>query len=313
MEPNIDTVIAKYGKRTPKKPSKGRMVFLSLLIILIAASAAIGTLFLLRDTMTIPATAPAPTAQTFNGPSAKDTVDTIAASETISTAENYIVFRTSAADLNAIPDTSTVVYPQNGYTFLTNVAAEDGLRFTLKNDKAASSKDAIKASIETTLKDAGFVKVTQETSALTSYEATTYLNDGTVCQIVDFSGGSKQNFLEQGVLCNSHSSLQDSYKKTASLIKVAEPSVVISAKTIYQMVTADALNQKEKLLSLTVKAGDSNDSTIYYFATLDTEYEYLGKRPTPSIDDPSSYTLSDTLKKNISDPKWGTFLTDSIK
>ncbi|MBC7564949.1 hypothetical protein H7100_01810 [Candidatus Saccharibacteria bacterium] len=312
MEPNIDTVIAKYAKRTPKKPSKGRTIFLSILIILIAAGAAIGILFFLKQGTAVPAIAPTSSPQTFNGPSAKEIVDKIAVSDTVLAAENYNIFRTSGAQLDVTPDTSTVVYPQNGYTFLMNTAAEDGLRFTLKNQKTTSSKEAIKASIETTLKGAGFNKVDQDTSQLSSYKNTTYLNEGTVCQIVDFSGGSKQSFLEQGVLCNSHASLQDSYKKVKSLLDTADPAAATSAKAVNQMITADTANPKEKLLSLTVKTGASNKSTIYYYATLETNYEYIGKRPTPSVDDPSSYTLSAELQKNISDPKWGTFLTESI-
>lgn len=314
MEPNIDTVIAKYAKRTPKKPSKGRAIFLSLLVILLAAGAAVGTLFLLNSSMKVTTTTmPQASLQTGNGPSAKEVVDKIASSETISTAQNYSTFRSNTTQGEATSDTATNIYPQNGFSYLTNVSAEDGLRFTLKNSSAPSNKEAMRTAIETSLKNTGFTKVSQDTSQLSSYLTTTYLNKGTVCQTVDYSGGSKQIFLEQGVLCSSHDYLQGAYKKVTTLLKLADPSVATSAKVVNQMVTIDTVNPNRKLLSLSVKTGTNDASTLYYFATLETAYQYIGKRPSPSIDDPTSYTLPAELQKNIADPQWGTFLQESIK
>jgi hypothetical protein len=312
MPENIDTIIAKYAQRTPKKPRKGLVVFLAVILVLVVAFLVVGGLTLLKSKQ--PTATPATTTANITaGPSVKEVVDKIATNEAIVAEKNYAIFRTSADQLNATPDTTTLTYAHSGYDFLTNVTAEDGLRFTLNNTKAASDKAGITKAVESVLIAAGFVKATQDTSALTSYATTTYVNGGTVCQVVDFASGSKQSLLEQAVLCNSNASLETAYANVKTLLTTADASAATSAKTVHQTIVADVQTSKMKLLTLTVLPKNTSDSTVYYYGALDSKYEYLGKRPTPSVDNKASYTLSDQLKKNISDPKWGTFLTDSIK
>jgi hypothetical protein len=312
MPENIDTIIAKYAKRTPKKPRKSLVVFFAVILVLVIALLVVGGLTLLKNKQTA-TTSPATAVNITAGPSAKEVVDKIATNEAIVGEKNYVIFRTSADQLNAIPDTTTLTYAHSGYDFLTNVAAEDGLRFTLNNTKATSDKAGITKTVESVLIAAGFSKATQDTSALTSYATTTYVSGGTVCQVIDFASGSKQSFLEQAVLCSSSASLEASYANVKALLTSADATTATSLKTVHQTIVADVQTGKIKLLTLTVLPKNSTDTTSYYYATLDTKYEYLGKRPTPSVDNEASYALSDQLKKNISDPKWGTFLTDTIK
>lgn len=112
------------------------------------------------------------------------------------------------------------------------------------------------------------------------------------------------------MLCSSYAGLEKSYKNIQTLLTKAGASIITSTKTVHQGTITDGT---KSLTTLTVTPKDSNKTTTYYFAALTSDYEYLGSRPTPSVDDPASYGLSDQLKKNISDAKWGTFLTDNIK
>ncbi|MDB5180136.1 MAG: hypothetical protein JWN12_768 [Candidatus Saccharibacteria bacterium] len=308
MEENIDTIIAKYGQRVPKKPRKGRAIILSVIVLLVIAGITVGALalFIKSNQATAPAT---PVAQTTNGPAPNVVVNKIAADTTISGSKNYFLSRASTAQTNPNSDTATIVYKESGYDFLTNVTAEDGLRFTLVDAKGASNKTAITAAIGSVLKGAGFTEASQDTSSLSAYPTVSYTNGGTVCQIIDYTS-AKQSILEQGVLCISHTGLEAAYKNVQTLLTKADPAIIANTKTVQQTMVTDGT---KTLLTLTVQPKNATSTTRYYFATLNKDYEYIGSRPTPSVDNESSYTLSDQLKKNIADPKWGTFLTDNIK
>jgi len=305
---NIDTIIAKYGQRVPKKPRKGPVVAASIIILLVIIAVTLGILMLVKNNVQMVAPM-LPVTQSTNGPSPKDVADKIAADATIAAAANYFVTRTNATQPDAHTDTSFVIYKHAGYNFLTTVSAEDGLHFTLVNAKAVSNKGAITTAIQNVLKAEGFTAATQDTSSLSSYAVTSYINNGTVCQLVDYVS-EKQKTLEQGVLCNSDKSLDEGYKNVQSLLAKVDPAAAQNAATVHQDIITDGT---KRLLTLTVKPQGSEKTTAYYFATLSKDYEYIGSRPTPSVDDEASYALSDQLKKSIADPKWGTFLSDNIK
>jgi hypothetical protein len=308
MEENIDTIIAKYGQRVPKKPRKSRAIILSIIALLVIAGITAGALVLLRSNSATTPTA-TPVAQTTNGPAPKAIIDKIAADTTVSGSKNYFLSRTNVAQADSTSDTTTIVYKESGYNFLTNVTAEDGLHFTLANAKGTSNKTAITVAMNNVLKAAGFTAASQDTSSLSSYPTVSYTNGGTTCQIIDYTS-AKQSILEQGVLCISHTGLEAAYKNVQTLLTKADPAVVANTKTVLQTTVT---NGTKKLLTLTVQPKNATSTTRYYFATLNKDYEYIGSRPTPSVDNASSYALSDQLKKNIADPKWGTFLTDNVK
>jgi flagellar basal body-associated protein FliL len=308
VKENIDTIIAKYGQKVPKKPRKSRVVILSIIILLVIAGITIGALILFMNKAVTPAVTPSIT-QTFNGPASKAIVDQIAADTTITGAKNYFVSRTNAAQSDPNSDMSSIVYQESGYPFITNVTAEDGLRFTLADGKGPSSKTVIATAMTTVLKNEGFTETSQDTGSLSSYATVTYVNSGTVCQIVDYSG-TKQSILEQGVLCVSHAGLETTYNNVKTLLTKADPTIVSTTKSVQQTTVTSGT---KKLLTLTVQPKNTSDTTRYYFAALDQNYEFIGSRPTPSVDNEASYTLSDQLKKNIADPKWGTFLSGNIK
>lgn len=292
---------------TVKKSKKWRVIILSALVLLVFAGIAVGTLAIFKNKLGDSGTAP--TVQTIPGPEPTAIIDKIAASQTILDSKNYTLFRKDSVQPGTSPDTTTIVFKQAGYSYVTNVTPDDGLRFTLTDAKLASNKEVITNTIKQVLKDASFTETTQDTSALNSYSMISYVNGGTVCQLINFANG-KLTGLEQSILCVSSKSLQASYATVSSLLQKAGSDIASSAKAVGQ---SSVISGTKKLVALTVQTTDSKDSNNYYFATLDTDYEYLGKRATPSVDNQASYTLSTELKTNISDAKWGTFLTDNIK
>ncbi|HEY8992255.1 MAG TPA: hypothetical protein VIM37_00210 [Candidatus Microsaccharimonas sp.] len=304
----IDSIIAKYGQPVPKKPKKWLLVIVALLVILVSAGVAVSALELAKN---MPVKTPTATEPVTGGPTPSSVIDKIASNGTITASKNYLLFRVDPAKTEANTDTTKIIYPQSGYDFITNVVADDGLRFTLTDAKLTSNRIAMTAAIEDVLKSDGFTKKSQDVSALTSYETASYTNNGTICQITNYAN-SKQavSILEQGILCVTQTSLEKSYSNVKTLLMNADPSVVASTKAVNQSVVS---SDTKKLLTLTTTPKDSATTTNYYYATLDKDYTYIGKRATPSVDNEASYTISDELKKNITDAKWGSFLSDNIK
>jgi|GEM_PF-6766518 len=304
----IDTIIEKYGQPIPKRPRKGRIIFASIVILVVITVVIIGIFVLLKNNVQMPAAAPAVT-QAANGPSASAITDKIAANPIIAGATSYFVARVDPTQQITDTNTSSVIYRKDGYDYLATITAEDGLNFTLTSTKATSNEAAITAAIQSTLTAEGFTQTAQDTSSLSPYPVTSYVNGGTICQIIDYVT-SKQKTLEQGVLCETNSGLGVGYKNIQTLLDKASSTATKDAAAIYQSTTTDGTKH---LLTVVVTPHGSASPTTYYFATTSKDYEYIGNRPAPSIDNEASYTLSDQLKKNIADPKWGTFLSDNIK
>jgi hypothetical protein len=220
MEENVDTIIAKYGQKSPKRSGKSRAIILIVIIFVVIGLAVCALIVFMNKQTMKTTTAQTPVTQVFNGPSAKNIVDHIAADPTVSGSKNYFVSRTNAAQSDPSSDITSIVYQEGGYSFLTTATAEDGLRFTLSNTKSPSNKAAITAAVQTVLKSQGFTQVTQDTGALSSYKTDTYTNDGTVCQAVDYTGANQTN-LEQSILCINHDGLEAAYKNVTSLLEKA--------------------------------------------------------------------------------------------
>lgn len=304
----LDSIIAKYGQPVPNKPKKWLFILVALIVVVVSALVAVSILAKVKNA---PVENMPPTAQTSPGPTPTAVIDKIATNETVMTTKNYSLFRGDATQQDAASDTTKVIFAQKGYNFLTNIAADDGLRFSLTDAKLPSSRVALTTVIDTVLTTAGFTKAAQNVSALSSYDTVSYVNKGTICQVISFTQTKRTtNVLEQGVMCITRTSLEASYSAVKSSLTKADIAAASSAQAINQNTISDGA---KKLLTLTVTPKDSKDTTNYYFATLGKEYAYLGKRATPSVDNKDSYSLSDELKKNSTDPKWGSFLTDNIK
>jgi hypothetical protein len=304
---NLDDLKAQYEHPVIKKKSfKGRAILLAALVVIVSAGLAVGGLVFFKGKTSDTVTAPGAT--TVAGPKPSDIIDKIAADPAINDAKGYTLFRASSDSTDVTSDTSSVIFPHSGYSYITNIAPEDGLKFSLASD-GTSNKTAMTDIIQKALAAASYVETKQDTSALSAYKTTTYVNGGTVCQLVDYVNALLTGF-EQSILCASSASLQTSYANVTAQLNKADPALAGTAKVVTQSTVTGGT---KKLLTLSVQTNGSSDVTNYYFATLDTGYGYIGKRATPSVDNADSYKISDELQKSISDTKWGTFLTDNIK
>jgi hypothetical protein len=310
MENNdLEQLKAQYGNPEPQKPKKKWLpIVVSIAVVLVVAGIAVAALEILKSKPTTTASTTT-TAQVTGGPAAKDVIDKITQNATIVGLKNYTLFRANQTQSGSSPDGSTVITSEPGYDFLTNVAPDDSLQFTLTNVDGPSSKSAVTTAIEQTLTDNGFSLATQDTSSLTDFTTKTYANKATICQIIDFSNG-KLAGQEQSVLCVAGASIAASYANIKNLLDMADKSIATSAKTVTQSLVSSG---NKKLITLIVSTGSAATANNYYFATLNTTYNYIGTKGTPNVDNAASYTVPTLLKNNIDDPKWGTFLSDNIQ
>lgn len=304
---SFDTLKAQYEHPQPKKaPNKTlRLVIITVIAIIVIAAIAAAVLLIVK-----PKTTSAPTvssSQQTGGPKATDVIAQISANPTITAATNYWQYHINATQATSDANTS-VVYTDDAYPYLTNVTPDDGLQFTLTDASATSSKSPITAAIKDTLATAGFSETKQDVSALSALKTTTYTNKGTVCQLIDYDGTF--DLAEQSIVCADASTIDASYANAKTLLTKVDASVASLAKVVTQRIVTDG---SKKLYDITVATTDTSKASEYYFATLDTNYEYLGDRNVGQIDDADSFKVSDQLKKSLADTKWGSFLTDNIK
>ena len=294
--------------KQPKPRKKWPFVLLGIIVFI---AAIVGTVISLKafgpDVDNNTATAPV----INKGLAPLELIEKIATNKTITDSKNYILSRGDVAQNAADPTLNPVIFPVDGYDYLTGVTTTSSLRFTVNTDKVASDKDTIETTITDTLIASGFTKVDQATASLSSYPYVTYDSQESVCQVIDYNK-TKSAELALSVVCLSKADLKTAYENIAKLLALTK--VDVKANTISkQTVTKDS----KELITLTVQQQGVAGSTQYYFATLDTKnadaWEYLGTRPTPSVDIKDSFIVPEALTSAITNAKWGTFLTDNVK
>jgi len=295
--------------KQPKPRKKWPFILLGIIVFI---AAIVGTVISLKafgpDTANNQAVAP-----TINkGIAPLELIDKVSKNKVITESKNYTLSRGSVAQNNADPTINPVIFPVDGYSYLTGVTTTTGLRFTVATDKVASDKDSIETAVTNTLTKNGFTKVDQDTAMLSSYPYLTFDSQESVCQIIDYNKTNSAE-LALSLVCLSKADLKTAYDNIAKLVALTKSDITTNATAISkQTITKDS----KELVSLTVQQKDTVGSAQYYFATLDTSkadaFEYLGTKRTPSVDDKDSFVVPEALKAAIADPKWGPFLTDNI-
>jgi len=298
---------------TIKQPKPRKKWLFVLLGVLVFIAAIVGTVISLKafgpDAQNNQAAAP-----TINkGIAPQELIDKVAKNNVISESKNYTLSRGDTAVDATHQTINPVIFGVDGYNYLTDVTTTTGLRFTVSADKVATDKAAIKDAIIDTLTGNGFTKVDQDTAMLSSYPYVTYDSQESVCQVIDYNKTNTAE-LAMSVVCISKTDLKAAYDSVAKLMSLTKADIATTATAISKQVTSKDTKQ---LVTLIVQQKGVVGSTQYYFATLDASkadtFEYLGTRPTPSVDVKDSFVIPEALKSAIANPKWGKFLTDSIK
>lgn len=203
------------------------------------------------------------------------------------------------------PTNGVIIYhPSNKYA--TAVSVGDRVQYE-RNDTTKTNEASVVSETIAFMEKAGFVKQNDsqlgEEVLLTTYDST-----NVVCQVSNNEAlGSSHATI--GLACVNKSVITEQYDFIDSLLALAKDA--ISTASVTDATIAKTIEDQKQLVALTVSTSES--ATTLYFATLGTEWEYLGKRPITTADDPNGFTIPADLKKAIQDPKWGTFLSNNIR
>jgi flagellar basal body-associated protein FliL len=291
---------------TPPKPRKKlTLIVIGIIVFLLAI---VGTVFAL-DTIVDRSSSNKPVATVGSGLAAEAVIEKVLTNTTVLASENYTLLRANATQNQVDPNVNPIIFTMADYPFITNITSPYSVRFAVKESKTPSDKSVMTVALNTLLTEANFTKVEQETKTISSYSYTSYESTQSICQIIDYSGIQSQT-LALSIVCLSKESLANEYKVISSLLAKTEAGTLPNGTTVSTM--TDVRDDK-KLVELTVTLPASTKPTQYFLASLDSDLEYIGLRQTPNADDEASFVLSETLQKNVSDPKWGDFLEVSIE
>jgi len=202
------------------------------------------------------------------------------------------------------PSNGVIIYQPDG-TYGTAISVSERVQYARK-DTVKTNDDALESETRAFLENTGFI---EQHSATLGSEATltTYDSENVICQISDNAslGTSPATY---GLACVDKATIAAQYETINDVLPLAKD---IDRSLITDVTIATTAQDSMKLLTLTVSLKDS--ASTLYFATLGTDWEYLGMRPITNPDDPNGFTLPADLKAAIQDPKWGDFLTNNIR
>lgn len=204
------------------------------------------------------------------------------------------------------PTNSIVTYPKKG-SFSVQVSSSDYVQYERKNTKEDTNDVTLSSETDAFLKNKGLIKIeTTKLGDTGSYIV--YDSKNVVCEVDDFLAFS-QRPSTYGVACVAKKVIDTQYAFVDSLLKLV-PN--IDTKTIQSVTTSiPVVENSKQLITMTIVQADK--AQLFYFATLEKNWEYIGTRPITNADDTSSFALPDELRQSISNMKWNGFLEKYIK
>jgi len=141
-----------------------------------------------------------------------------------------------------------------------------------------------------------------------------YDSSDVTCQVGDFLATELQP-AAYNLACTPHSTAVSAYSYVEALLSLYR-SAGGATTEFSSVVKSDVITEKgQSLQTLVTRSGEETDSPsiTLIFATSSDTWEYIGERPTPSVDDEESFKIPDTLKSAIDESEYKNFFNKYIK
>lgn len=203
--------------------------------------------------------------------------------------------------------TTTVTYKKDSSGYQITLPAESLAQYD-------TSKSTDIQQVRTLVKNflTGLGLKQKETTAIGSTSFTTFFSSKSICQSTEAIGGQASQ-MTFGLACLSSHSANTKYDFIGSLLNLYTKNGGTS--TGIRSVMDTTYSEKERsLTTLSISKTDEKQKPLtLIFVNMGKGWEYLGERPTPSIDDKASYEMPAALKKAIANPKYADFVAKYIK
>lgn len=204
------------------------------------------------------------------------------------------------------PTNSIIMYTKKD-SFATNISSSDYIQYERKDTKDITNDSSLANSTEEFLVNQKLVK-REKTQISSGVSYTLFDSKNVICQISDVNG-TDRFIATYGLSCVAKQVVDEQYTFINSLISRVPDIDLSSIKSATPSVPIK--EGSAQLVWLTISSTDK--SQLYYFATLEKEWEYIGKRAVTTADDEQAFVLPQELSVAIKDPKWNGFLTKYIK
>jgi hypothetical protein len=181
-------------------------------------------------------------------------------------------------------------------------------KYVKYNLKSRSTNDAKQtSSLVSFIKKRGLAKISA--TGLSGITQSLFVNDKIACQLSDINKVGNQP-AAYVLSCLDKSVIDKQYATIDSLLTKAQSDIKTSTiKTVSYQTISDSSNQ----LSIITTTNKDKSSSTLYFVNSAQDWNYLGLRPTPSVDDQNSFTIPTKLQQAIDSSPQKAFLDKYIQ
>ncbi len=188
---------------------------------------------------------------------------------------------------------STYLLYNDSQQYAVYLSVNSGQYIKYQNDKtqtndAQTTKDITKSVTSMQLKQINSTK-------LNGIALSLFANDKVVCQISDISkvGGQPTAYI---LACLDKTAISSRYKEIDALLAKATSDI---SDTTIKTISMQQIVDGDKQLDVLTTSNKNNTSSTLYFLKNGSDWNYIGLRPTPSVDDKNSFAIPDKLRASI--------------
>jgi len=227
--------------------------------------------------------------------------------------EERTIAPTDSTNDTTVATNEPITHPTNGVisitsasTYGTTVSANDYIQYVRREVTQTKNDESVQAATESFLIDKGLIETSSDTLSK-DVTLITYDSANTLCQITD-SAAVNNLPASYGLACIAKQVVDDKYTLIDSLISLTDEG---NAEVLSITSAPEIVENSKRLITLTRTT--SEGAEILYFATMDSDWEYIGKRTPTNPDDQSSFALPEDLSQEVNDQKWEGFLAKYIQ
>ncbi len=284
--------------RSSKAPTWLKVIIIILLVILIAGTT-VASLYIL-----LPNQKNASVSITSSQPKVANAQKLVEAYQ----ASGDIKDRDSLYKVLATNPTNTYVqYKNNNQSYGIIIAATQHIQYQ-RLDTTKTNSANLASSTETFLDNLGISKTSEQN--LGTFISKLFEGPTVICQTDDRQAVGQQP-ATYGLACIDKSAADLSYAHVDVLAKASKGA--LQTNKIKTLTETDITQAANNLTTLITSNNDNSSTTYYFLSTDQTNWSYIGERPTPSADVKDSFQIPPQLQDTINSSQYRDFLTTYIK
>ncbi len=228
-------------------------------------------------------------------------IDAYKSSSIIKDRNNYTL-------LSVNPTDTYIQYASNKRPYGVTITAASYVQYQMNNTNVTANSSSLINTTELFLNGFGITKNSEQVTG--SFTSRLFEGSTVACQTDDRQAIGKQP-ASYGLVCVDTATIDRTYKQLDSLSGLTGGALVPGA---INSVTMTDIADGSKQLTVLITSNKDKSSTTYYFISPDQQtWQYVGSRPTPSVDIQDSFAIPTKLQTAINSSPYKDFLNQYIK